>query len=196
MRSRQSGRSRHDARRWRRARLQHPVRSQRIADSARLQGLFGSRPGDSNSRPRRYEFVREPAPSGFASEGGDALCSGTGPGSVAASSHRRPRRCRIASSACRCATTSPACQPGARPPDGGRIEWVAMPPRASNHAITELEFHMSPVASSSRPHTRVGTSGTRSSTRRARSSSSVSRCGLSTASSASGMRPFGQRRIS
>ena len=94
------------------------------------------------------------------------------------------------------ATFSPASQPGARPPAGGRIEAVSIPLRASTHAITEFEFHISPVCSSSRPQTGVGTCGTASSTRRAQPSSLLSRCGLSTASATSGIRPPRQTRIS
>ena len=45
---------------------------------------------------------------------------------------------------------------------------MSIPLRAISQAITEFEFHMSPVLSSSRPHTGVGTCGTRSSTRCAR----------------------------
>ena len=66
-----------------------------------------------------------------------------------------------------CATTTPARQPGARPPCGGWIDSASIPLRAITHAITEFEFHISPVPSSSRPHTRVGTRGTTSSKRRA-----------------------------
>ena len=65
------------------------------------------------------------------------------------------------------ATTTPARQPGARPPCGGWIDSASIPLRAITHAITEFEFHISPVPSSSRPHTGVGTRGTTSSTRRA-----------------------------
>jgi hypothetical protein len=55
---------------------------------------------------------------------------------------------------------------------------------------------MSPALRSSRPHTGVGTCGTRSSSRCARAGSSVSRRGLPTASSTSGICPSRQRRIS
>jgi hypothetical protein len=41
--------------------------------------------------------------------------------------------------------TSPACQPGARPPEGGLIDPASMPLRAMTQAITEFEFHISPV---------------------------------------------------
>ena len=99
-------------------------------------------------------------------------------------------------SSCLRAATSPARQPGARPPDGGLIDCVAIPLRAIAHAITELEFHISPVPSSSRPHTGVGTRPITSRRRRARSSSSVSRRGLSTASATSGMCPPRHTRIS
>lgn len=62
--------------------------------------------------------------------------------------------------------------------------------------MTEFEFHISPPPSSSRPQTGVGTDATRSSTRRAVSTSTLSRRGLSTASAMSGMTPSRQRRIS
>jgi len=65
---------------------------------------------------------------------------------------------------------------------------------AITHAITEFEFDISPVSSSSRPHTGVGTRGTTSSTRRACCSSSVSRLGLSTASATSGISPLPRER--
>jgi hypothetical protein len=80
------------------------------------------------------------------------------------------------------ATTSPARQPGARPPGGAWIDSASRLQLAISHEITEFEFHISPAPSSSRPQTAVGTWGARSSTRCARSGSSVSRCGLSTAS--------------
>ena len=91
-------------------------------------------------------------------------------------------------------TTTPARQPGARPPCGGWIDLASIPLRAITHAITEFEFHISPVSSSSRPHTGVGTRGTTSSTRRACCSSSVSRLGLSTASATSGISPLPRER--
>jgi hypothetical protein len=97
---------------------------------------------------------------------------------------------------CLRATSSPACHPGARPPAGGRMDSASIPLLAITHAITEFEFHISPVPSSSRPHTGVGTCATTSSTRRARCSSLASCRGLSTASATSGMCPFRQRRIS
>src|SRR5207245_1925006 len=80
------------------------------------------------------------------------------------------------------AATRPAFQPGARPPGGGFIESTSSPVRAINQAMIEFEFHISPVRSSSRPHTRIGICGTNSSKRRASARSSLSRRGLSTAS--------------
>jgi hypothetical protein len=68
---------------------------------------------------------------------------------------------RRISVSCRRATTSPACHPGARPAVGGWIDSMSIPLRAISHAITEFEFHMSPVSRSSRPDTGVGTWGTR-----------------------------------
>src|SRR5450755_3011830 len=97
---------------------------------------------------------------------------------------------------CRRATTSPAFQPGARPPSGGWIDSGSKPLLVISHAITELEFHISPPANSSRPHTGVGREGTKSSNRRAHAGSSVSRRGLSTASPTSGITPSRQRRTS
>jgi hypothetical protein len=47
------------------------------------------------------------------------------------------------------ATTSPARQPGARPPAGGQIESTAMLLRAITQAITAFEFHILPARSSS-----------------------------------------------
>ena len=89
---------------------------------------------------------------------------------------------------CLPATTSPACQPGARPPAGGRIDSTSSPLRAITQAITEFEFHISPVAELIAPPDREsGPVATTSSTRRAQPSSSVSRRGLSTASATSGM---------
>ena len=87
-------------------------------------------------------------------------------------------------------------QPGARPPAGGWIESASIPLRAITQAITEFEFHISPVPSSSRPHTGVGTCATTSRRRRARRSSPVRCRGLSTASATSGMCPSRHRRIS
>jgi Domain of unknown function (DUF3459) len=104
--------------------------------------------------------------------------------------------CRGSSGAWRCARTLPARQPGARPPAGGRINSTSSPVRAISQEMIEFEFHISPARSSSRPQTGVGTSGTSSSSRRARSGSSLRRCGLSTASPRSGMTPSRQRRTS
>jgi hypothetical protein len=79
-----------------------------------------------------------------------------------------------------------ARQPGARPPCGGWIESTSRPLRVISQEMMEFEFHISPVRSSSRPQTGVGTCGTSRSSRRARSASSLGRCGLSTASRTSG----------
>ncbi|HEY5188081.1 MAG TPA: hypothetical protein VII87_03525 [Solirubrobacteraceae bacterium] len=94
------------------------------------------------------------------------------------------------------ATTHPALQPGARPPGGGEIVSAAIPAAASSQAVTELEFHISPAPSSSRPQTGVGRWGTRSSTRRARSRSRLIGCGLATASATSGITPPRHRQTS
>jgi hypothetical protein len=90
----------------------------------------------------------------------------------------------------------PGGQPGARPPEGGAMASKSSPLLAISHEISELEFHISPVASSSRPQTGVGTSATSSSTRCASETSSVNSCGLSTASSMSAITPSRQRRTS
>ena len=76
------------------------------------------------------------------------------------------------------ATTTPARQPGARPPLGGCIPSTSRPLRAMSHEITEFEFHISPAWSSSRPQTGVGTPSTSSRKRSARPGSSVRRWGL------------------
>ena len=94
------------------------------------------------------------------------------------------------------ATIRPARQPGARPMCGGWILPASMPPRMSNHEITEFEFHISPVWRSSRPQTRGGTDGTKSRICVARSRSFVTRAGLETASATSGMTPSRHRRTS
>jgi len=98
--------------------------------------------------------------------------------------------------ASRAASSRPARQPGARPPGGGWIRPGSRPALASNHEITEFEFHMSPVWPSSRPQTRAGTDGTRSRICEARVGSCVSRTGLETASAISGMTPSRHRRTS
>jgi len=90
----------------------------------------------------------------------------------------------------------PASHPGARPPRGGRAPSMSSSAPTISHEISEFEFHISPVPSSSRPQTGVGTRGTRSRTRAARARWRVSRRGGPTASSASGMHPPGQRRTS
>jgi hypothetical protein len=66
------------------------------------------------------------------------------------------------------AITRPASQPGARPPGGGPRRSVSTPAHARSHETGELEFQMSPVPSSSRPQTAIGTDGTRLRTRCAR----------------------------
>ena len=73
---------------------------------------------------------------------------------------------------------------------------VGRPLRANSQAITELEFHISPVPSWSRPQTRLGRAPTNPSSRRAITGSSLSSCGLATASSTSAMTPSGQQRTS
>lgn len=51
----------------------------------------------------------------------------------------------------------PAAHPGARPSLGGWISFTRRPLRVKSHEMTELEFHISPMSSSSRPQTRGGT---------------------------------------
>jgi hypothetical protein len=82
--------------------------------------------------------------------------------------------------------TRPANQPGARPPAGGCMAWTSSPLRASSHAMIELEFHISSTPCGRRPHTPVGTCGTRSSNLRTRCGSVLIWRGLSTASVISG----------
>ena len=89
--------------------------------------------------------------------------------------------------ASRAATTSPASQPGARPCEGGRMAAVSWPLSARSHEVNELEFHISPAWSSSRPQVEAGNAPTRSSTRWAMSRSELRRSGLPTASAMSGM---------
>jgi hypothetical protein len=96
----------------------------------------------------------------------------------------------------RAATTTPAFQPGARPPGGGFIEPASSPARAISQAMIEFEFHISPVRSSSRPQTRIGIWGTNSRRRLASATSSLSLRGLSTASPMSGITPSRHIRIS
>jgi hypothetical protein len=98
--------------------------------------------------------------------------------------------------ACRRATSSPARQPGARPPAGECTDSTGRPLRAISQEVNELEFHVSPAWLSSRPQTSVGTAGTRSRTCCASNGSFVSCCGLSTASPISGITPSRQRRTS
>jgi hypothetical protein len=59
------------------------------------------------------------------------------------------------------ATARPASQPGARPPAGALMAPASIPQLAISQDVTEFEFHISPVSSSSRPQTGVGTDGTR-----------------------------------
>ena len=61
--------------------------------------------------------------------------------------------------ACRLARVNPATQPGAFPFGGGAIARMSCAVLASAHDTSELEFHMSPVPSSSRPHVSGGTCG-------------------------------------
>ena len=99
---------------------------------------------------------------------------------------------RVASMAEWCAA---ACHdetgvPTWRSTSGWRPERVGIHARTLKQPrMSELEFHMSPVCSSSRPHTGVGTDGTRSRTRCAEARSFATRTGLDTASLASGMEP-------
>ena len=74
----------------------------------------------------------------------------------------RPNQRRGGTRGGRRATTTPDLQPGARPPAGGRTASASRPLDSISHEISEFEFHISPAASSSRPQTGVGTSGTRS----------------------------------
>jgi len=73
---------------------------------------------------------------------------------------------------------------------------TSWPLLASSQDMKELEFHMSPVRSSSRPHVNVGTQCTSSSSRRARAGSVGTRHGSPTANRRSGITPSGQHRTS
>lgn len=55
------------------------------------------------------------------------------------------------------ATAIPASQPGARVPRGGWMASIGSPQVVNSHAITEFEFHISPIPISSRPQTKPGT---------------------------------------
>ena len=94
------------------------------------------------------------------------------------------------------AVTMPADHPGARPPAGGRIDSTSRPLAVTSHDTTEFEFHMSPVPSSSRPQTGLGTRGARSSSRRATPARPSGAAGCRTASPRSGMTPSRQQRTS
>lgn len=96
----------------------------------------------------------------------------------------------------RLAKARPALHPGARPLRGGCTTLISMPLRASVHAITEFEFHISPVLASSRPHTGVGMVGSTSMIRVAMVASVLSRTGLPTAAARSGITPLRQHRTS
>jgi hypothetical protein len=61
--------------------------------------------------------------------------------------------------ACRRAITTPALQPGARPPAGGWTGSTSSPAAVISQAMNELEFHISRASSSSRPQVGVGTRG-------------------------------------
>src|SRR5579872_4037479 len=110
--------------------------------------------------------------------------------------HRSPH----ARSSCvvlkRPATAIPASHPGARPFLGGCPAADRSPAFASTQEVIEFEFHISPVCSSSRPHTGVGTSGRRSNTWRISESLTVIGTGLATACGRSGISPPSQRRTS
>ena len=67
------------------------------------------------------------------------------------------------------------------------------PLRVRSQDVRKLEFHTSPVACSSLPQVQAGKSGTSSSTRRACSSSVLSRCAPPAASARSGITPRRQR---
>lgn len=94
------------------------------------------------------------------------------------------------------ALAMPAFHPGARPPCGGSIVSTDIPLRVTSHAITEFEFHISPIPNSSRPQITTGTDAAKLRRRCAISGSSLKRCGLATAAPTSGMTPFRQHRTS
>src|SRR5205823_554252 len=70
--------------------------------------------------------------------------------------HPGPAVAAGAAIACSRCATMPARQPGARPPLGRATESTSRPLRAISHEVSEFEFHISPVWSSSRPQTGVG----------------------------------------
>lgn len=74
---------------------------------------------------------------------------------------------RYPSCSARDATTIPACHPGARPRAGSCTSAASRSAETISHAMIELEFHISPACSSSRPQTGVGTDGTNGRLRRA-----------------------------
>jgi hypothetical protein len=94
------------------------------------------------------------------------------------------------------ARVSPASHPGARPPAGGWISVMLWPVRASSQDTREFEFHMSPLPSSSRPQVSGGMLRRIFRAAAASAGSSLTRCGLCTASLTSGMCPSRQHRIS
>jgi len=73
---------------------------------------------------------------------------------------------------------------------------MSWPVRANAQDTTELEFHISPVRSSSRPQVKAGTSRNIVSTAVTPRGPSVVRTGLCTASVTSGMYPPDQHRTS
>ena len=84
------------------------------------------------------------------------------------------------------ATAIPASHPGARPLEGRAIALVSSPASVRTHEAMELQLHISPARSSSRPQVGVGTDGSRSRTRCATTGSSVTRMGAATAYCRSG----------
>ena len=95
-----------------------------------------------------------------------------------------------------CAAATPAAQPGARPPLGGLICVASTPAAISSQDTSELEFHMSPHPSVSRPQVNRGTVPTRESRDCASPSASGNDTGESTADARSGRMPSAQHRTS
>jgi len=63
------------------------------------------------------------------------------------------------------ATANPAFHPGALTRPSGLMASIRWPLKARSQAVSEFEFHISPVAKSSRPHVAFGKTGTSLSTR-------------------------------
>ncbi len=140
------------------AQAQAPRRRQR--PHRRLRRVLRRRRGDVR-RGRRPQPRHRP----------DAAGADHGPHRPSA---RRGTRGRLSAAGLAARRHDDAGVPAGRAPAGRRARSppTSRPLRAISHEVTELEFHISPARSSSRPQTGVGTVGTRSSSRRATPASS------------------------